>query len=229
MRPSICVSVKARRTIELRWKAERALEMGADLVELRLDFLENPLSREVEVEELISQLGAQAVVTLRPRWEGGEFGGAEEERLEALERLSSLGPAYVDLELKAARKSNGIRGVKGRIVSWHSFSSTPEYRVLSLNASKALTLGEIGKVVAKASSLGESLRILRLYRDYPAERLVAFGIGAEAAVSRILSIFLGAPIIYACLPGEEVAAGQPTVGEVLELFEVIRVGDKRGD
>lgn len=219
MRPKICVSVKAGEPEKLRWRAERALEMGADLVELRLDFLENP--GENAAENLVEELGERAVVTLRPSWEGGRYEGEEGERLKLLGRFADLGPAYIDIELRAAGKFGNIKGRLGRIVSWHSFDSTPDYQTLSSMASEALNLGEIGKVVARVSGLGDSLRILRLYRDYPAERLVAFGMGAGSAASRILSAILGAPLIYACLPGEEVAPGQPTVGEVLELFELL--------
>jgi len=82
-------------------------------------------------------------------------------------------------------------------------------------------LGDIAKIVTKVNGFEENLRILRLYKIYPPEKLIAFGLGEKGLLSRILSILMGSPIIYTCLPGEEVAAGQPTVGEIIEIITML--------
>lgn len=219
MRPKICVSVKADSVEELERKAKRALEAGGDLVELRIDYLPN--SAWGEVADLVMELADKAIVTVRPRWEGGRFTGDEEERMGLLDYLAGLGPAYVDVELQTLRKRPGLAGQARRIVSWHVLDHTPREDQLSRTVSEMLEFGGVSKVVTRVERFEDGLRLLRLFKLYPPERLIAFGVGAYGAFSRILSMIAGSPIVYSCLPGEEVAPGQPTLGEMLELVTIL--------
>jgi len=220
MKPKICVSVKARTINELEWKAKRALDIGGDLVELRIDYLESPSMEKLT--RLVSDLSNRVIVTVRPQWEGGEFRGEEELRIKLLEELLRLKPTYIDLELKTVKDSSlKFNGESARIISRHMFDNTPSLDELSLITSEMLKLGDIAKIVTKVNGFEENLRILRLYKIYPPEKLIAFGLGDKGLPSRILSILMGSPIIYTCLPGEEVAPGQPTVGEIIEIISML--------
>lgn len=220
MKPKICVSVKAKTINELEWKAKRALDIGGDLVELRIDYLEN-LSID-RLMKLILDLSNRIIITVRPLWEGGEFRGEEKSRIELMKELIQLKPAYIDVELKTLKEHMLEHSRESiRIVSWHRFDNTPSLDELSQIASEMLKLGDIAKIVTKVNGLEENLRIIRLYKMYPPERLIAFGVGEKSLPSRILSILMGSPLIYTCLPGEEVAHGQPTVGEMLEIITIL--------
>jgi 3-dehydroquinate dehydratase type I len=220
MKPKICVSVKARTINELEWKAKRALDIGGDLVELRIDYLENPSMEKLT--KLVLDLSNRIIVTVRPQWEGGEFRGEEELRVKLLKELVRLKPAYIDLELKTVQDSMlKFDRESARIISWHILDNTPSLDELSLITSEMLKLGDIAKIVTKVNGFEENLRILRLYKIYPPEKLIVFGLGERGLLSRILSILMGSPIIYACLPGEEVAPGQPTVGEIIEIITML--------
>lgn len=220
MKPKICVSIKAKTIQELEWKAKRALDIGGDLVELRIDYLE-----KVSIEELtkiVLDLSDRVIITVRPCWEGGHFKGGENSRIELIRKLLCLGPAYVDLEFKTM-KEHLVRlgGETTRIISWHSFDNTPSLNELSQIVSEMHQLGGIAKIVTKVNGFEENLKILRLYQIYPPGKLIAFGLGEKGIPSRILSIILGSPIVYTCLPGEEVAPGQPTVGEMVEIINML--------
>ncbi len=107
--------------------ASRALEMGADLVEARLDLLwttEERIRKTMDSEEaekdgfevVVNQLqfeeidfkgevdiisnsiDAPLVMTCRPQGQGGHFPGTEEERLEVLKAAISSKPSWIDLE-----------------------------------------------------------------------------------------------------------------------------------
>lgn len=222
MKTKICASVAARTIPEMREKALKALSLGADLVELRLDYLS---SIDVcTVSEFMGEIRDRAVITLRPSWEGGRFVGDEEFRTRVLVELAEAGPAYVDIELGAPDLSDLSRKLRERsrlIVSKHDFNGSLTRDKASAAASKALTVGDIAKIVGTASSFSENLMILSLYREFPPEKLIAFAMGERGVISRILSALLGAPIVYACLPGEAVAPGQLTVNELKQLLELV--------
>lgn len=220
MKTRICVSVKAREIDELEWKAKRALDVGGDLVELRIDYLEDPFTDKLR--KLVLDLSDKVIITVRPSWEGGEFKGGENSRIELINELSSLNPAYIDLELTTTKDHEfNFNNETKRIISWHNFEYTPSIDKLSSLVSEMLNIGDIAKIVTKVNGFEENLKLLRLYRIYPSDKLIAFGLGEEGLTSRILSLLMGAPIIYTCLPGEEVAPGQPTIGEILEVVNLL--------
>jgi 3-dehydroquinate dehydratase/shikimate dehydrogenase len=67
--------------------AEKSKSLGANLLELRMDYLKEPLS-DVSFEhltELKDDLRIPLIFTLRPSWEGGKFEGDEEKRWVFLE------------------------------------------------------------------------------------------------------------------------------------------------
>ena len=69
----LCATVTADSMEELRRKRDQ--QAGADLVELRLD-----TPGDVEVKAALQGRETAVLVTCRPKWEGGEFDGTEEER-----------------------------------------------------------------------------------------------------------------------------------------------------
>ena len=74
----------------------------ADLIELRLDYLNDP-----EVETLLTRAPRPCIVTNRIAGEGGRFSGTEEKRIGAIETALKYNPAMIDLELSVIRPSSG--------------------------------------------------------------------------------------------------------------------------
>lgn len=201
----------------------KAIDIGADIVEVRLDYLE-----DLDVNVLSSTLRPymdKLVLTLRPRYENGLFGGDEEERVEILKQLSQEGPAYVDIELRSPMIQDLSKELMKAgitvIVSWHDFEETPETDELQKIANLAMSCGSIAKVVTMAKSFSDNLRILSLYHTGDKHRLIAFCMGAEGVLSRFLSVMLGAPFMYVSLPGAPTAPGQPSITEAKELIRIL--------
>ena len=225
MKPTICVSVIARLESALEKELEEALRLGADLVELRLDGLEN--MKLERVRELVSSYRDKLIITLRPAWEGGGYDGDESERLRIIAELSDEKPAYMDIELETrelGRLSRLLRRRTRLIVSKHYFSGTPDVDELRKAAEKALGYGDLAKVVATAKGFQDNLRILSLYDRLPRERLIAFAMGEQGRISRILAPILGSPIAYACLPGREAAPGQLAITDFREVLGLVMPG-----
>lgn len=216
-RSMVCASIGAGSSEEMEFKARLALETGADLVELRIDLLPKPTADETA--SLVKGLARKAVVTVRPRGEGGRFDGEESARLALISDLAGLGPAYLDVELSTTEANpewlrslpEGVR----RIVSWHDFAGTPGMSALRGACAEELERGAIAKVVTTATRVEDNLTTVALCRENPG-RAVSFCMGELGVVSRVLSIG-AAPLVYASLPNEAVAPGQLSIPTMLEF------------
>ncbi len=211
----ICTSVSAGTLAEQRSKARRALNLGTDLVEFRLDSL-----RPFQLRESgLSELAGRAILTVRPQDEGGGFEGSEADRLEAIMAASRLHPAFLDVELRTLRASPDlVRGLAGQrlIVSWHDRSRTPSSARLASILTDARAFGGLAKLVPTARRASDNLTVLSLY-DAGVPAPIAFCMGEAGLLSRIMAVERGTPIAYASLPGEPTAPGQTTLSQLLAM------------
>ena len=217
----VCTTISAETPREMARKAASAFAFGSELVELRFDLLRSP---DAAIPAELSKTSRRSVITVRRRDEGGAFSGTEPERLGLLSRLSGLRPRFMDLELQTLLENPGwyatLPRTSQRIVSWHDLSGTPTLSVLEKTRMAAASMGDMAKIVTKATRFEDSLRVLRLY-EKGASRLVAFSTGPSGAASRLASMQLGSPIVYAALPGEPVAPGQISVETVVGLKRIL--------
>ncbi|MBS7287969.1 MAG: type I 3-dehydroquinate dehydratase [Candidatus Freyarchaeota archaeon] len=198
----VCVSLMAESVRELLGKVERAREEGADIVELRLDYLREEV---VNVNELVSSFGGPVILTVRRREEGGAFPLGEGERIRLIERCIKAEPDIVDLELSMGAGSLQRlislcreRGVSV-ILSYHDFNGTPSWRALRGKVSAMFRLGcDVAKVVTTACSVSDNLQLLGLASLHP-QRVVSFCMGKLGVLSRVLCTFFGSPFTYASL------------------------------
>lgn len=223
-----CVSITAPTTAE----AKRRMLEGIDRtgwVELRLDRIP-----QVRLKRLLPAPRGKVIVTCRHPEEGGGFNGTEEERVALLKEAVASGADMVDLEI---RTDPGLReklqalirsrssGVK-LILSHHDFTGTPAVSSLRRILEEGRRAGaDIVKIVPFALTPEDNLKILSLI---PSARkkgweIIAFCMGREGKVSRILAPFLGSYLTYVSLsPGQESAPGQWTVAEMKQLWRMLR-------
>jgi len=211
--PLLCASVGADTIRELAKKASLAFSLGSDLVELRIDGLAGEGAPR-ELESALSRFATRAILTVRSRREGGSFRGGEEGRLRLISRLAEMRPAYVDVELGTAKANkkwaDSLPKDVEKIVSWHDFERTPALKALRALREEELGHGSIAKVITTARGVEDNLTTLTLCQDKPG-KVVSFCMGALGTVSRVVSMSLGAPLVYASLPGEPVAPGQLSI------------------
>jgi 3-dehydroquinate dehydratase-1 len=214
----ICVAVAALDT-DSAISAVKPLENDIDVVEIRLDAMQ-----QVAIPELCRGISRPLLFTNRPAWEGGHCTKAEEERLEPLHEAVRQQAAFVDLELKTPlqyRKQllDKIRGLQTRlIISHHDFKKTPAAAALSTILQQQVDSGaHIGKIVTMAHSYLDVLRVLHLQCE--AQRLnfplIAFCMGEEGKLSRIITLLLGGFMTYAAIDEQQATApGQLSVSQL---------------
>ena len=124
-------------------QASRALDAGADGVELRIDRLPS----EGDVVELIRRIDAPHIVACRTPTFGGAFPGSEEERIERLEGAVEAGATAVDIEFLTDPKLRSLVIDAARshrtpvLVGYEDMSKTPPVDELVQRLKEVAELG----------------------------------------------------------------------------------------
>lgn len=215
----ICVPLVRKERAEVLNDARVAKEAGADLVELRIDYLEDPES----APRLLTVIGLPVIATLRPEWEGGKYTGTEGKRAEILIECAKAGAEYMDVELRAGIRTKVINeaGDTKIICSWHDFEKTPPLEEwLTIGKRMRDEGADIGKIVCLAQKQKDALVPLKFLDknelDMP---FIAFCMGEAGKESRIKCIKHGSFLTFAALPGRKSAEGQLDIDEVRELLK----------
>jgi 3-dehydroquinate dehydratase/shikimate dehydrogenase len=209
----VCETVQGEDAAALR---EAARATAADLVEFRLDGLSDP-----DPVPLLAGRLRPAIVTCRPVWEGGRFGGSEEARERLLTRAAEAGAEFVDVEWRAPWRARFVeRWADRTVLSLHDFTGIPR-DLGGLVGAMAATGAAVVKVAVLATRLADLLPLLALRRAMPeGRRLVVIGMGPAGWPSRILAARFGSCWTYG---GEGAAPGQMAVPRLLDEFRVRQV------
>jgi 3-dehydroquinate dehydratase/shikimate dehydrogenase len=195
----------------------RRSSLYADMFEFRLDCLHRP-----DLALLLARTKKPRIVTCRPRWEGGEFSGSEEARLELLLFAAFLGAEYIDYELEADYRKHFLRRRTGTklIVSKHLHSGPPAspralYRRMRAMGADVLKLAYAADDAADIGPMIEFLDLARRDR----QRAIVTCMGEAGEASRILYRKFGGWATYAAPEiGQPSARGQVRGSELKRLY-----------
>jgi 3-dehydroquinate dehydratase type I len=195
-----------------------------DLFEVRIDLIGDGW------EKLAGQLAKPWIACNRIVKEGGRWRGTEEARIAALFRALDLGAAIVDIELATPDINKVVSAIKGRakcLISYHDLKRTSTVDRLRSIIRRELDAGaDIGKVVTTARDFADNLRILQLIPEFPLSKIVAFAMGEAGAISRVFCPLVGGAFTYAAAKkGREAAPAQLTVGELRNIYRMLKNGD----
>ncbi|KDP23587.1 hypothetical protein JCGZ_23420 [Jatropha curcas] len=203
-----------------------AKSQGADVVEVRLDYIKN-FQPGQDLETILRKKPLPVIIVYRSKCEGGLFEGDEHTRLEVLRLAHELGADYIDLELKVA--SDMIGELKKThqtdskiIVSCYLTGATPPKENLShLVGSMQAAGADIIKLVSNANNITELQRIfyLLLHSQVP---LIAYSVGERGLISQILSPKFGGSLVYGSIEGNLIP-GLPTLDSLREAYKVERI------
>lgn len=214
-RPRICATI-----VNSDLAAVARIEPLVDLFEVRIDLIGEGWY------EVAEHLGKPWIACNRSQGEGGKWRGEESARIKELLSALELGASVVDIELSTPGVEKVVSEIKGRadcLLSYHDLKRTPSLEKMREVIRKQLAAGaDICKVVTKARSFKDNLTVLRLIKDFPETRVVAFAMGALGQFSRVLCPLVGGHFTYASVEeGRESAEGQIAVRELREIYRMI--------
>lgn len=216
----ICAVVREETTERALAGLAEARRLGADLAELRLDYL-----KAIELPALLGAKPLPVLVTLRPKWEGGLWDGDEDRRLALLEEACRLGADWVDLEHRAKRPI-ACGGAK-LVLSYHDFERTPD-DVERVVAEMAARDPAVVKVACAAKGVADLIRLAKLQRAARRPTAVV-AMGEFGEPLRILYARYGGALTYAALrPGAESAPGQATLEDLVRSYRAATVTASTG-
>ncbi|WP_020473989.1 shikimate dehydrogenase [Zavarzinella formosa] len=213
----VCVIVGRTRHKMMQIELEEAVTRGAKFIEVRLDFL----SRAVDFQRLMPHKRCEWVATLRRHTDGGRWKGTEDERRTVLRQAIVGGFDWVDIETDVAGDIRRFGKVK-RIVSYHNFEGTPD-NIEEIYAKMCEQDSDVVKIVTMAQHPKDCMKILKLIKNSK-KPTIGHCMGEIGLPSRILSLKMGAPFLYAAFNKERgIAPGLPSLDEVKRFFQVDRI------
>lgn len=242
----ICVPIFVESAEEALADARLARESGADLVEMRLDPL---LGEDADLalaesiaQRVVEESPLPVIATCRAGDEGGRCEAGDEARLELLAGVVGCDhpPRYVDVEHETTKRAPGafdglLRAIDVAtrphaiapttvILSHHGMLGRPAGLFRRLGDMRAVERAGVLKVVWRARSVRDTLEMLDLLSD--ADRpTIGLLMGEEGVASRVLTGKAGGLLTFATLRRPDATApGQPTIGELLDVYRVRSVG-----
>src|SRR5688572_1761766 len=155
----ICVSIGRGRHRHAIAEHKHLAEQGAELVELRLDYING----RINLKRLLDNRPTPVVITCRREADGGRYTQDEDARRMLLRSAIVAGVEYVDLEEDIAR-SIPRYGATRRIVSLHDFHKTPD-DLEAIHARLASLDADIVKLATMANRPRDNVRMLELVKS----------------------------------------------------------------
>ena len=207
---ALCVSLTPR-SLEEVFSSDLT---GADCVEVRLDYLNDP---KKSASARWDRLPLPVIATCRGKERGGQFDGSVEEEIRILEQAAQNGAKFVDIDYRFARSFSNAR----TIASFHDFSGTPTGLETILDDACAGP-GHIAKVATFVDSWADNRRLLSLLsRKWP-KPVIVTGMGDIGQITRVMGPVRGSFLTYASLKDAS-APGQLSLAEMLNVYRFRRI------
>src|SRR3989442_449164 len=217
----VAAVIRADNAKEAERQSRMALEKGADLVELRLDYVRELGSSTIR--KLANDVGRRAIATFRSRGQGGASGVDPAQRTTVLREICHSRFAYVDLELETDREDLGslgrlASGHRTTVIVSHHFAQAAEAHRVSEALDSCAALGEIAKVAVPVTEFEDAIQLVDLVRSRNGRphRFVLIGPGAGGRGARALANVLGQEILFASW-GLSAAQGHLSLGTAIRL------------
>lgn len=231
--PKICVPVMGHCEAEVLASADVARLCAPDVVEWRIDWLDD-LSQK-NVDTILGQLrrkfpATPLLVTYRSQEEGGEGDLEQSSYVNLLSRIIVSGQAdLVDVEL--------FSGVMGELVemahhhgvcvigSSHDFHQTPDEGEILSRLEQMMELGcDIPKIAVMPQSAQDVLILLSAtelaHEKHPDLPIITMSMGQMGMVSRLCGEVFGSALTFGCA-GQASAPGQVAVKELREILKLL--------
>lgn len=216
----LCVTIGRSRHKAMIAEYNFLAEQGADLVEMRLDYI----GRHIDLKRLLEKRLCPIVITCRRREDGGRWEKTEQERLMVLRSAIASGVDFVDLEEDIAGSIPRYGSTK-RIVSLHNFERTPE-NLEEIHARLAALDADVVKIATMATSFTDCIRMMRLVESAKIPT-VGLCMGDMGVVTRILGLRYGSPFTYVAMSSDrKIAPGQVTFDLMRNVYRPQEINEE---
>ncbi len=232
--PHVCVPICERYARDLLQAIVRAAEV-ADIIELRLDYLE-PAELDQAARDLPQLLRAgtrPVILTLRPREQGGRCELNINERLAFWRNYVSrddarAGFADIELDLISGCMKEKKFDWSRVICSHHDFAGIPADLEI-IYERMATTPARILKIAVQADEITDCLPVFHLLQRARQEgrEMIAIAMGEDGVATRILAPSRGAFLTYGAQDeAHQTAPGQLSAKDLRELYRVHQLNER---
>ena len=220
----ICVSILPKTEKEAKTLIEQAECAQADIIEVRLDLLEEAQ----DLSELTATTKIPLIATCKLLSEKGYFSGSDVERQNTLLDAAQNGFQYIDVDFTSQMCDETVNKIKALgakpIISYHKFDGILSVSALEHILDEQIARGaSVCKIVLTAKRIEDNLPILSFVSFASAKaKLVCFCMGEHGKTSRLLSPAFGAFFTFASLEGgNETAVGQIRIVEMKLAYKML--------
>ncbi len=196
---------------------QTAAASGADLIEVRLDLLEEDLQAEMMLR--CRERSVPVIITLRSADEGGKFTGTSPEWFAAIKSWLDCAD-YIDVERRYAGYAPRIREKGAAIIaSWHTDSMPAQPELAEMHA-VLCRYGDIPKIIVTPQSAADVLMLLDFTLN--ARKPLCTGVlGGKFRYARAMLLLFGSEFTY-CHAGTPTSPGQYHVDDLRRLLEMLK-------
>ena len=216
----ICVSIGCGSHTRMIQEHERLVEQGAELVELRLDYIR----KSVNLNRILADRRSPVVITVRREKDGGKWMHSEEQRQMLLRSAIAEQVEYIDLEDDIAENIPRFGDTK-RIISIHDFVKTPDDLHAIYDRLRGLD-PDIVKIATMANNPKDCSRMIEVMKkaDVPT---IAICMGDMGTSTRVLCGKYGAPFTYAAFSSERsMAPGQISFRQMVDIYDFAKLNEE---
>jgi 3-dehydroquinate dehydratase I len=220
-KPVICTPICAEDYASVLKLALKAKKMGADMLEFRIDALDDPDPEKVK--DTIRKMSHPIIATNRMREEGGFFDGSEKERIKLLIEAADYAD-FVDIELRTGDdyRTKVIKVSRSSIVSYHNFKKTPSVGELLEIVKREREMGDLAKFAVMPKSIEDTLTVLKVLSKV--QDTIGLAMGNFGIYTRVVAPLFGSPIIYASVDKGS-APGQLDITTTKNILRTLMVID----
>jgi len=220
-KPMICVPITEKNPRYVLQSAKKAIELGADILEFRIDMLDDP--DPDEVQQLIKDINYPLIATNRIQSEGGFFNGSEKERASILIKAAKYAD-IVDIELQTSKKLQDevIKASKYTIISYHDFKKTPSFEDLLDVIRKEKEIGDMAKFAVMPHNNKDTLTVLKVLLEV--QNTIGIAMGDIGKYTRVIAPLFGSPITFASIDKGS-APGQLDIKTTKDILSKLTVVD----
>jgi 3-dehydroquinate dehydratase type I len=231
----ICVSLIEKNLADTIAAANEAKSKGANIIELRLDFIDDIQLESIfdELLDLKNEVSLPFIITIRPDYEGGLFSEDEDMRIQLLHHVIARGFDFIDLEfsmevdqrdhLISEAKEHGVK----TIISSHNFTTatTKEVILERLDACHKVQ-GDMVKVVCPTNTIDHVNDVLWAAGEARKKEYSysVMGFGPYGHVTRILAPYTGCEFVYCSIKdSRESAEGQVSISTLKGIWSSLGI------